>query len=446
MRRIQKRLYSLTLALAMVLILAAPAHAATYDYAVEGGNLKFDPATGAITGCDKSVYSANIPSEIYGVPVTVIGAGAFYQCSKLSSVVIPSTVTKIERGAFAYCSQLTSILIPNSVTTLENGHYKTTVSALFAYCKKLESITIPGSVKTLPDGIFRQCENLKNVTLEYGIEEISPNAFVNCKSLESITLPDSVKNIGTNAFKDCTSLTTVTLGNGLKNIENNVFYNTSSLSSLYFRGSAPSATDKMIGGSKKFADGFMIYYPEGASGWTTPTWNGYITKAYTLPGSAPAQTQTTTPATPAPAQPASNMVTAVPSYSPVYVNGTQVKFDAYNIDKNNYFKLRDLAFILSGTRVQFNVEWKNAVAMTSGQPYTPVGGEMAAGSGLNQIAKPTTSSVLLDGSPVNLTAYNINGNNYFKLRDIGNLFDFGVRYDSALQGVVIETDESYVDV
>jgi len=30
---------------------------------------------------------------------------------------------------------------------------------------------------------------------------------------------------------------------------------------------------------------------------------------------------------------------------------------------------------------------------------------------------------------VNLTAYNIEGNNYFKLRDIGNIIDFGVAWN-----------------
>ena len=75
--------------------------------------------------------------------------------------------------------------------------------------------------------------------------------------------------------------------------------------------------------------------------------------------------------------------------------------------------------------------------------HTPVGGEMAnAGSG-NKNAKPTTSKIYLDGKEINLMAYNIDGNNYFKLRDIGAAFNFGVDWDSAKNTIVIDTGKGY---
>ena len=42
------------------------------------------------------------------------------------------------------------------------------------------------------------------------------------------------------------------------------------------------------------------------------------------------------------------------------------------------------------------------------------------------------------------TIYNIGGNTYFKLRDIGRLLDFGVTYDAAENAVHITPDASYV--
>ena len=69
--------------------------------------------------------------------------------------------------------------------------------------------------------------------------------------------------------------------------------------------------------------------------------------------------------------------------SAVLVNGERVEFDAYNIAGNNYFKLRDLAYALNGTDKQFEVGYdaeRNAVILTGGQAYTPVGGEMSAGN------------------------------------------------------------------
>lgn len=138
--------------------------------------------------------------------------------------------------------------------------------------------------------------------------------------------------------------------------------------------------------------------------------------------------------------------TATPNRSTVLVNGQSVAFDAYTINQNNYFKLRDLAKILSGTAKQFEVTWdgeRNAIDMVSGQPYTVVGGEMAQGDGVDKTASLNTAIIYLDGQPVQLTAYTINQNNYFKLRDLGTAFDFDVTWDGANNCIYIDTTRGY---
>lgn len=429
MKRFHKQVYSLAFFLVMALVLAAPARAEIYDYEVEGGNLRFDAATGTITDCSTTVSSVDIPSEIYGVPVTGIGEKAFMGCDKLLHIGIPSTVTKIEKGAFWGCRQLVSITIPGSVAMLEDASDEFT--GIFHQCYNLESVNFLGVVKRIPNYMFRNCESLKNITLEYGVEEIGRCAFYNCTSLESITLPDSIKSIEARAFQHCTGLTSVTLGSGLNSIDEEAFYEAYSLSSLYFRGNAPSATDKMTG-YRDYADGVIIYYPEGASGWTTPTWNGYVTRSYVLSDGVPV--------------PAITMVDAVPSKSAVLVNGREVAFYAYNIKGNNYFKLRDLAFTLNGSKAQFEVTWNQdlgAILMTSGERYTLTGGEMETGSSTSQIGMLNSSKLYLDGQAVDLTAYTIQGSNYFKLRDIGALFNFSVEWDGANEKVIIDTNLPY---
>jgi len=42
-------------------------------------------------------------------------------------------------------------------------------------------------------------------------------------------------------------------------------------------------------------------------------------------------------------------VTAIPTASTVLVDGQNIAFDAYNIDGNNYFKLRDIAYVINCT-------------------------------------------------------------------------------------------------
>lgn len=165
---------------------------------------------------------------------------------------------------------------------------------------------------------------------------------------------------------------------------------------------------------------------------------------YVVPeASAPAPT---TPATPAaPVSPAVPTV-ANPTSSPVLVNGKNVSFDAYNISDNNYFKLRDLAYILSGSEKQFEVTWDataNAINLISGQPYTAVGNEMASKGSAQKKPLPTTSVIYLDGVEIALTAYNIDGNNYFKLRDLGEALNFEVDWDSVNKTIVIDAAKGY---
>lgn len=139
-------------------------------------------------------------------------------------------------------------------------------------------------------------------------------------------------------------------------------------------------------------------------------------------------------------------LTATPTASTVLVNGKSVAFDAYNISGNNYFKLRDLGYILSGTEKQFDVGWdgaNNAISLTSDQAYTVVGGEMEGKGSGSKTPTATTSKIYLDGKEVSFTAYNIEGNNYFKLRDIGEAFDFGVAWDGASNTIVIDTSKGY---
>ncbi len=137
-----------------------------------------------------------------------------------------------------------------------------------------------------------------------------------------------------------------------------------------------------------------------------------------------------------------------PTASKVLVNDKAVEFEAYNINGNNYFKLRDFAQAVNNTEKNFEVTWdgeKNAINLISNTPYTPVGGELAEGDGTAKVATPTTSKIYKDGEEISLTAYNINNNNYFKLRDIAKAFDIGVTWDGTTNTIGIYTSISYVE-
>ena len=74
-----------------------------------------------------------IPAVYEGLPVTGIGAQAFYGCSNLVSVKIPDSVTYIGESAFRGCSKLESMTIPAGVTSI--GTYA------FYSCTVLTNVT-----------------------------------------------------------------------------------------------------------------------------------------------------------------------------------------------------------------------------------------------------------------------------------------------------------------
>ncbi|MDY6313624.1 MAG: hypothetical protein SPL89_00420 [Clostridia bacterium] len=120
----------------------------------------------------------------------------------------------------------------------------------------------------------------------------------------------------------------------------------------------------------------------------------------------------------------------------VCLDGLKYDTVAYNIDDNNYFKLRDIAKILDGTIKSFDIEYDaatNSIDMLSFYDYTAAGGELTPGDGTERTALSSSVFVTLDGVPIKATCYNIEGNNYFKLRDITDALDCRVEWDENTQ-------------
>lgn len=139
---------------------------------------------------------------------------------------------------------------------------------------------------------------------------------------------------------------------------------------------------------------------------------------------------------------------ALPTSSTVVVDGETVEFNAYNIDGANYFKLRDLAYVLSGTDKQFDVYWQDdvintTITLNTGLPYTASGSEMEPKGAAPAEASPSTWNIYLDGQKVTFSAYTINGSNYFKLRDLAQAMDFNVTWNETTSTITLDTTASY---
>ena len=146
-----------------------------------------------------------------------------------------------------------------------------------------------------------------------------------------------------------------------------------------------------------------------------------------------------------PAAWAATTVQAVHNTSKIYVDGKELQMAAYTINQSNYFKLRDLAYVLSGTDKQFNVSWdsvRGAVEIQTGRAYTASGQEMTPVVQTGA-AVPSLGAFVCDGEEIRLTAYQIGGNNFVKLRDVGALLDFAVEWDTATGAIAIDSSKGY---
>lgn len=72
---------------------------------------------------------------------------------------------------------------------------------------------------------------------------------------------------------------------------------------------------------------------------------------------------------------------------------------------------------------------------------TLFGGSSVLAAGIT--AERSTNRIYVDGQEVHLTAYNINGNNYVMLRDVGRAVGFNVYWNSDAKCVQVESKKPY---
>ena len=113
--------------------------------------------------------TVDVPSAVFGIPVTEIADHAFSYRDGIRELTIPDGITAIGNGAFAEDYGLEEILLPDTLESL--GAYA------FSYCGSLKEVVIPEGLKALEEGTFLQCGLLEKILLPESIDEIHPEAF-----------------------------------------------------------------------------------------------------------------------------------------------------------------------------------------------------------------------------------------------------------------------------
>lgn len=127
-----------------------------------------------------------------------------------------------------------------------------------------------------------------------------------------------------------------------------------------------------------------------------------------------------------------NSVTTSRGAAPIKVNGYEWEVSGYVVNGANYYKIRDIAMIVRNTPAKFNVDWStdlNAVTVSTGFAYNIIGGELSVENINSTNIEANTAPIYVDGQLVELQAYNIDGSNYFKIRDIADIAGFNVDWD-----------------
>ena len=134
---------------------------------------------------------------------------------------------------------------------------------------------------------------------------------------------------------------------------------------------------------------------------------------------------------------------AFPAAQALRVDGKPADCAACEIAGETWFRLRDVALALNDTGSRFSVDYdreRDVVVIRRGAEYAPIGGELAPAPEQPEEVWRSVQPVVIDGvEHSELGAWNIDGSNYFRLRDLGDALGFRVDYDDVTRTVYLRT-------
>ncbi len=240
------------------------------------GELSFGEAA-AVTSLG-NVFKNNTTIQSFAelqhfIVLGTIGSQAFYGCTELTQVTIPTGVTSIGAKAFWNCPKLQTVRFNavncTSMQTYENSTYYSVFSSDGSgSAPDLKSVLIGNNVQRIPDYAFKGSVALyPGLSIRSSVKEIGAHAFENCSAIttlmfekdatlttigdyafngcsslnKALNIPNSVKSIGQYAFYGCWQIPSLTIGTSTKTIGDYAFWYCKSMTTVNFNATNCSA-------------------------------------------------------------------------------------------------------------------------------------------------------------------------------------------------------------
>ena len=181
-----------------------------------------------------------------------IGNSAFYNCTGLTSIEIPSVITDIKDDAFYGCTGLKEVHI-SDLTAWCKIYFSNIYANPLYYANNLylngelvADVVIPDVLPEVNEYAFINCTGLTNVVVSDGVDVIGESAFSGCSNIETLYISNSIYSIGDNAFAGCNKIYDIKVGakkpiGGNLNIFANAVYDNAT---LYIPNGTKSLYDK----------------------------------------------------------------------------------------------------------------------------------------------------------------------------------------------------------
>ena len=137
-----------------------------------------------------------------------------------------------------------------------------------------------------------------------------------------------------------------------------------------------------------------------------------------------------------------------PCVQTITVNGEVLKDNsvrAVNIDGYNYFKLRDVANMLTKNGKKVGIEYNaatNTANLITGKDYEMTSSDYTDINWDDFDITESTTIIKVDGKVIKVNGYLIDSQNYFKLRDLLSELNVSVDYDKKADSILVSTKEN----